>query len=314
MEKQISPQHRHFPPMVVVSVGTKCNYMCDHCFYPTYIQQTNYCQYNMDLEVFKKIAKEIAEHPKSVLRLIAWGEPLLHPQLVDFVRYMKKIAPKNKVTLITNGSLLTSKYSENLLQAGLDMIEISLDAATESTYAIRRRNNIKNIFSRVQANVRDFIKQKDKLGSNCKILVSYIVWPDKESEKEFEKFFGIWSDIVDDVVKRPLHSFKGTIPIQHQIQDNRVACFGLWARCDITPWGEISVCYNDWERSNILTDLKKIDVNIENTWNGDKLHQLQEGQQKGKFCGICKDCKDYNPNSWHNPYERIIERCFGDNK
>ncbi len=57
------------------------------------------------------------------------GEPLLHPDLTSLIRYMKTSGQhENIVILITNGFLLTPKKVAALNEAGLDMMQISVDS------------------------------------------------------------------------------------------------------------------------------------------------------------------------------------------
>jgi MoaA/NifB/PqqE/SkfB family radical SAM enzyme len=57
------------------------------------------------------------------------GEPLLHPDLVALIRYMKtKGQHRNVVVLITNGFFLTPKKVAAFNDAGLDMMQISVDS------------------------------------------------------------------------------------------------------------------------------------------------------------------------------------------
>lgn len=57
------------------------------------------------------------------------GEPLLNPELVPLVRHIKGLGGGNIVTLITNGFLLTPSIIDELGEAGLDMMQISVDSA-----------------------------------------------------------------------------------------------------------------------------------------------------------------------------------------
>jgi MoaA/NifB/PqqE/SkfB family radical SAM enzyme len=62
------------------------------------------------------------------------GEPLLHPDLVALIRYMKARGPqRNIVVLITNGFLLTPQKVATLNDAGLDMMQISVDSIVPTT-------------------------------------------------------------------------------------------------------------------------------------------------------------------------------------
>ena len=59
------------------------------------------------------------------------GEPILHPDLPDIIQYIKaKRQNGNMVILITNGFLLTPKHVAALNDAGLDLMQISVDSIT----------------------------------------------------------------------------------------------------------------------------------------------------------------------------------------
>jgi MoaA/NifB/PqqE/SkfB family radical SAM enzyme len=61
------------------------------------------------------------------------GEPLFHPKTVDWIAQVKALGAK--VELITNGTILTEKIARKLIQAGLDILWVSLDGASPETYA-----------------------------------------------------------------------------------------------------------------------------------------------------------------------------------
>jgi len=56
------------------------------------------------------------------------GEPLFHPRTVEWVAQAK--AAGARVELITNGTLLTEKRSRQLIDAGLDLLWVSIDGAS----------------------------------------------------------------------------------------------------------------------------------------------------------------------------------------
>lgn len=61
-----------------------------------------------------------------------FGEPLYHPEIVEMVSQVK--AAGCRVELITNGTLLTRRSSRALIDAGLDLLWVSLDGATPESY------------------------------------------------------------------------------------------------------------------------------------------------------------------------------------
>jgi MoaA/NifB/PqqE/SkfB family radical SAM enzyme len=61
------------------------------------------------------------------------GEPLFHPKTIVWVSKVKELGVK--VELITNGTTLTEKRTRQLVDAGLDMLWVSIDGATPESYS-----------------------------------------------------------------------------------------------------------------------------------------------------------------------------------
>ncbi|MBU1178969.1 radical SAM protein [Patescibacteria group bacterium] len=304
-----TPEGTMFPSMTVVSIINVCDFACTHCFYPQYVKQRGYSRHNMETAVFRKIADEMGQYPGSILRFIAWGEPLLHPKMIEFTQYANQVAPCSPISLITNGYWLKPDISKALMMVGLDLIEVSIDAATPETYSRIRVSKYLDAFSRVEQNVKEMVCQRNELGLKTRITVSFIVRPTKESVDEYAIFEQRWGGVADEIIKRKLHTFKGTVPAIAFLPSPRQPCYGLWTRCNINPWGQMSVCYNDWENKNVLGDLIDPGVTIAGVWQGTALARLRANQQKKIFTGICKTCKDYNADAWNHPYEQVVDRC-----
>ncbi|MEJ2405625.1 MAG: radical SAM/SPASM domain-containing protein [Candidatus Thiodiazotropha sp.] len=300
-----------FPNIVVVAVNNRCNFSCVHCYYHKYVRTSEYRPHDLDAEVFERIVSEMGQYPWSVLRLIGWGEPLRHPHLLDFVALAHQVAPRNPITLITNGYDLSSENSLALMESGLDLVEISIDAASAGYYEHVRPSHDPNAFSRVETNVEAMISQRNAHGFSTRVAVSFILWPNQESKVELNQFRHRWANLADEVIVRPLHSFIGTVTsvASYNTSTNRPPCYALWGRFAINPWGEASVCYNDWSRHDLLGDLHDPQVTIADIWRGPILEQLRRQQCAGRFTGICEKCQDHNPGSWEHPYEKVVSRC-----
>lgn len=298
-----------FPKMVVLAIGNRCDYQCPHCAHPSYRTGADYQPQDLDAAVFTRIVTEMGRYPWSALRLIAWGEPLLHPRLVDFVAEARRLAPRNPITFITNGHALGPARSMALMRAGLDLIEISIDAASPEHYRRVRPNRDPRAFERVEANVQAMLEQRQAYQLGTRIVVSFIRWPTPASAAELTRFRARWTGRADEVVERPLHSFMGTVPLAAPPPMPRRPCYALWARFAINPWGEASVCYNDWTRRDLLGDLHDPAVTIAGLWRGPVLEQRRREQCGGCFSGVCAGCRDFNPGAWERPYEEVIGRC-----
>ena len=136
-EYGLRPEASVFPMMLVLSFVYPCNAECPHCPYTnSNIRDTYKDVPNMPDAIFKKIADEAGPHG-AYLRISGGGEPMLHPHAVELLTYAKQVGCK--IGLITNGSVFTEKNSPRLLEAGVDMIEFSVDACDPETYAIVRK-------------------------------------------------------------------------------------------------------------------------------------------------------------------------------
>jgi MoaA/NifB/PqqE/SkfB family radical SAM enzyme len=88
----------------------------------------------MSSKTFDRVIEGLqAFSPKPTVFFGGFGEPLSHPGIVDMVARVKSLGAP--VELITNGTLLTQEMSGRLIEAGLDMLWVSLDGATPESYA-----------------------------------------------------------------------------------------------------------------------------------------------------------------------------------
>ena len=84
----------------------------------------------MDFDLFKKVVDECAALGITHVRVHNYGEPFLDKQLVEKVRYAKQRGIA-EVGMISNGSLITEEIARGMIDAGLDAINISVDAVRQ---------------------------------------------------------------------------------------------------------------------------------------------------------------------------------------
>ena len=111
----------------------------------------------MSWELFRRIVDQLPRIERAVLHGV--GEPMLVKKLPDMVRYLKERG--TYVLFNTNGTVLNEKNGRALINAGLDELRVSLDAANARSYQAIRG---KNYFNRILRNVRTFRSLQDRLG------------------------------------------------------------------------------------------------------------------------------------------------------
>ena len=90
-----------------VYITEHCNLNCKHCAPFSPIAQKSF----YDIDIFKKDMIHLSNLSNKLLckLRILGGEPLLHPQVEEFLRIARECFPHTKIDLVTNALLLQSK-------------------------------------------------------------------------------------------------------------------------------------------------------------------------------------------------------------
>ena len=112
-----------------IEVTTHCNLSCTMCVRQAWRDP----QGSMRAGTFQAIVEGLRAFP-GLKRIIfgGYGEPLLHPNLVDMVAQAHSLGVG--VTLLTNGLLLAPALAEALILAGVDTLVVSLDSQHVQAY------------------------------------------------------------------------------------------------------------------------------------------------------------------------------------
>lgn len=126
-----------------VSVTDRCNLRCVYCMPSEGIHQVDQCEI-LRYEELLTIIGVAAELGISKIR-VTGGEPLVRAGLVDFIRMLSQVKGIDDIALTTNAVLL-AKYAEQLKQAGLARVNVSLDSLREKTFKkITRYGSLKEV-------------------------------------------------------------------------------------------------------------------------------------------------------------------------
>jgi MoaA/NifB/PqqE/SkfB family radical SAM enzyme len=114
-----------------VELTTRCPLACRMCAR----EGRPWRNRDMSLADFRRLAPHLRQVEVVVLQ--GWGEPLLHPDLVEIVRLAKGVGPDGaapSVGFVTSGKGLDRRRAAALVDAGLDFVGFSLGGATAETH------------------------------------------------------------------------------------------------------------------------------------------------------------------------------------
>lgn len=254
-------------------VSNLCQLQCPLC--PTGINILDYPPRIMPLDVFKAILTKVPFI--SVLELYRSGEPFLNPDLAAMIRY----AHDRKIKVIVSSHFSFSKpdtFFENIVTSGLEKLYISLDGATQESYAHYR---IGGKYDLVMSNIEKLIETKNRLRSvKPEIIWQFLV--NKFNEHEIEKARNIAKDLDIALDIRPMDlddelpdvTLGETIEerMSHWLPANEHyiaeryrgerhyplfpgVCKNLFTRMIVTVDGKVMPCCMVWDHNNIFGDL-----------------------------------------------------------
>jgi MoaA/NifB/PqqE/SkfB family radical SAM enzyme len=279
-----------------------CNLECIHCPHPDFKQSEHYAARYLDPDLNSKMVDEVSRHGQGLTQYIRYasnGEPLVHPRAYDMIDEAVR-GSGVYVTLTTNGTIMDETRTTRLLDAGVHMIDISIDAFRPETYARIRRNGKLAVTS---ANVLRLLRWVRESRAATKIVVSFVEQPDNAHEAaDFEKF---WTDQgADAVVIRRRHSASGAIV---EIADlrrasiattPRRACLYPWERVGITAGGDLAFCPSDWVHGSRVADYRT--TTIRETWQGEFYTRLRHAHVTNDYThhAFCGQCPDWEGTRW----------------
>lgn len=141
---------RYNPTVASLCITESCNLDCTHCY------QANNGK-TMTYEETCAILEQLREH--QVLHLtITGGEPFLHPQILDIVKYAKLL--KFAITLQTNGLLINESFVSTIRESftKLDYIQVSLEGSTREIHNLQRQNGYDELLKNIKILIQNEIK------------------------------------------------------------------------------------------------------------------------------------------------------------
>ena len=276
-----------FPYMVDIELTNHCNFSCLFCGQQTMKRPKGF----MSRETFEKVVDECAEH-NTPIRLIRWGEPLLHPEVIEFCRYIKEKGLPLHIT--TNGSLLTEDKMKAFIDMGLDSIIFSFQGVNKEGYEEMRGEH----YDQLVENIHKFVDMK----GDRKPYIHITSTMTTEAPMEIKRFKDKW-DIVDEVTTgktnlsrinpaqiRALDKLKKLVCLNDTVDRNYRPCTEVLQKLSVDWDGKVSACCADWD--NFMT-VGHIDETLEYIWHNSKdlkIYRKLLKEMKHNSLTMCSVC------------------------
>jgi MoaA/NifB/PqqE/SkfB family radical SAM enzyme len=280
----------NFPKVILIDNCNACNLRCSMC---DHINMKKHRKVQlMDFHLHQKIIDEIAvENPSARIWQIFFGDPFMCHDIAKRIQYAKDKALTD-VVLNSNGVLMTPRKAKAVIQAGLDVMYVGIDAATEKTYNQIRVGGdfgkaVKNVL-----NYRDLLKEVGR--PEQKLYVQFVISDINENEAEdFQQF---WVDQGINVKIRPKISWAGLIEADN-LQDNtmvaRKPCYWLMQTMNICADGRVALCSVDIHCRVECGNVQ--DTSLKELWQG-LLREYRTMHQECRFEDLpemCRGCSDW---------------------
>jgi len=110
---------------VAVEVTTHCNLVCPGCLRTVKCAEGNWDSRHMALSDYQKIVQDLPKAQTFASGGI--GEPTMHPQLPELIRIAASTGKFRSICFTSNGMARAPEYYDELFEAGLTRVDISVD-------------------------------------------------------------------------------------------------------------------------------------------------------------------------------------------
>lgn len=306
----LRPDAVEYPMMLVLSFAYPCNALCPHCPYTNSNIRKEYrdAPY-MSEAIFKTIADESGPH-RAYLRISGGGEPMLHPKATELLVYAKEKGCR--IGLITNGSKFNEENSRALLEAGVDMIEFSVDACDKETYDWVRKGLDWNELNEA---VERMVRLRAELKSPSKIVCSAVHQKGVDVD-EVEKYW-VEGKELDYIIKRKFLTWGANTELDNlrsadttaYLETGDTPCPFIFERLNIDSRGNVMVCGYDISANTSMGNVNE--QSIRDIWQGPgfEFYRRKHLAGRGNEIGLCRGCPDWKYRSWKHNYWKVVDNA-----
>lgn len=300
------------PFSVHIDVCSLCNFRCTFCFQHDKkgMKESGVDWGMMDLSVFKSCVDDLKNFPTRIkkVKIGNHGEPTMHPDLPEMIKYVRDSDVCDVVEIFTNGSKLNPLLNQKLVESGLQRINISVEGLTAESY--KRVAGVNIDYDQFVSNLSDLYSRKTEQLSMYIKVVDHAVVKGEEGRPtidltadEKKYFFDTFGSISDEM------SIENVVPQWAETDQNELTDVGMYGQeikqlkkvclfpfmyLHINSDGSVAGCTLDWARK--VTVGHKDTHSLSEIWNSDEMKDLRLKMLRGERSEIpmCDTCNAPN--------------------
>jgi radical SAM protein with 4Fe4S-binding SPASM domain len=304
------------PRILMIEPTNECNLRCPLC--PTGAGTLRRPKGYMPFELYERILAELDGALERVM-LYNYGEPFLHPRIFDMIALARRAEVHTRIS--TNGLVfLRAGHADDLIASGLNHLRVSLDGATQETYATYR---VGGRLAPVLEGVRLLQQRKRELGrTRPAVELQFIAMSHNEHElpavRQLAQEMGTplrvktvglgdvnrgpgrqeW--LPHDVSLRRYRECEGGLELA---DDSRVrfVCDQPWHRLVVNWDGQVAPCCYDRHGDYAFGNA---DDGLATVWNGERLRAFRQALRSPSPPVLCQRCA---ARLWNSPKMGWVE-------
>ncbi len=164
------------PRVMVIDPHHRCNTNCTHCWVhtPGINHSKEFLDMTFPMDRFKRMIDDAAELKVETIILQGDGEPLLHPNTIDMLRYARKKGLDCR--FFTNGILLSERIAKIVVEIGVKEIYCSFPAGSPETYKLINPIQKPATYHKVVGNLKRLMEIKRASGKqDPRVIVTHVI-------------------------------------------------------------------------------------------------------------------------------------------
>ncbi len=275
------------PVYLILDPGPICNLRCRFC--RTGTGTGSLAKELLTPDTFARLVPNLPLDSLFEASLFNWGEPLLNPNLTEYIRFFADRGIQTVVHANFSARDYDDAYWEALVRSGLHHFVASVDGASQETYGAYR---VGGDFERVLRNIGGLARTRNRLGSETprisyKMILNRINQHEEEKARELagrlgvefwlQEDFGILEPFRDEWTADRIREKYGTgqtTAVDMSAQSPvSTECRQMWDTLVLSANGDVRACCQVHSPGCALGNLTR--EPFEDLWNSAKMQYLR---------------------------------------